>query len=193
MLPTSQMEPFARMLFIHQIHEGAPIDVTKEHPEVQTLIDWGEQNGYIEIDVKQYRYALTPKGRALYEQQLAEAQNIIRRYDIYGDVDVDASGKARFDTGLGADLRVAVWELEGIDPFRARFLLGLNDEEWSKDPDWTKLAFDERWYDEVFSPIEQAPAVQDVGADKLRAIIDEGKVFLRSDPAFDAANPPTYN
>ena len=38
-----------------------------------------------------------------------EAQDLIKRFDIFGDVDVDSQGTARFDTGLGRDLRVPIY------------------------------------------------------------------------------------
>lgn len=176
------MEQYARMLFIHQIHEGKPLDVTQDHPELEKLIKWAEKEELIEVDVKGYRYKLTKKGEQLYEEQLSEAQDLIRRYDIYADVDVDQNGKARFDSGLGDDLRVPVYELNGIDPFRARFLLGLNDEEW-KELDWTSHILDEKWYDSVFHTIETAPGLEDVGEERLRSIIEQGKEILRHDPA----------
>lgn len=179
------LENFARVVFIHQIEEGKPLDVTKDHVRIDSLIQWAEKEALIEIDVAGYKYKLTDKGLRLYQAQLDEAQDIIRRYDIFGDVDVDSSGKARFDTGLGADLRVPIWEMDGVDPFRARLLLGLNDEEW-KNIDWEETVLEEGWYDEVFAPIEGAPAVEAVGVERLKQIIEQGKTALRTDPAFSA-------
>jgi hypothetical protein len=103
---------------------------------------------------------------------------LIRRYDIFCDVNVDSSGIARFDTGVGKDLRVPVYEMEGLDPFRARFLLGINDGEWDNLVNWQDLLKDRKWYDQVFLPIERAPSVEEVGEDKLRSIIDQAKGVL---------------
>lgn len=179
------MENFARMFFLHQIAEGKPLDVIADHPEIQSLIEWAEKEELIEVDVKGACYKLTEKGRELQQSQIAEAQDLIRRYDIYGDVDMDSAGKARFDTGLGYDFRVPIWEMEGIDPFRARLLLGMNDGEW-KDADWPALALNESFYDETFAPIEAAAATADVGEEKLRAIMEQAKRILRDDPTLSA-------
>ncbi len=177
-----KMRQYARMFFLHQILDGKPLDVTVDHLELQPLIDWAEKDGLIEIDVKRAAYKLTEKGKRLQQQQLDEAQDLIRRYDIYGDVDVDSSGTVRFDTGLGRDLRVPVFEIAGVDPFRSRFLLGLNDGEW-KESDWPQLATKESWYDEVFAPIESAPSVEEIGEPQLQLIMEQGKKAIRLDGA----------
>jgi hypothetical protein len=177
-----KMVEFARQLFIQLIAEGKPVDVTHEVPELQALIEWAEREELIEIDVQKAAYKLTAKGKALHQAQLKEAQDLIRRYDIFGDVDIDASGTAYFDTGLGKDLRVPVFEVEGVDPFRARFLVGLNDGEFN-DEDLAKVAFDIGWYDKIFAPIELAPTAEDIGEPRLMSVLDQGKARLRAESA----------
>jgi len=173
------MREFARLFLLHQIKVGAHVDVTKDLPELNDSISWAEREGLIEIDVKSAAYKLTERGKRTHASYIEEAQNLIRRYDIFGDVDVDASGKAHFDTGLGRDLRVPVYEMEGIDPFRARFILGLNDGEWDRLDNWTDVIEDKKWYDEIFRPIETAPSIEDIGEDTLKQIIHQGKALLR--------------
>ncbi|MBY0550673.1 MAG: hypothetical protein K2W95_25565 [Candidatus Obscuribacterales bacterium] len=171
----------ARLMFLHQVAKGAQIDVTKDLPELQDILSKLEKDGLIDIDVKKAAYKLTDKGIRTHASYLEEAQNLIRRYDIFGDVDIDASGKAHFDTGLGKDLRVPVYEVEGIDPYRARFLLGLNDGEWDGTEDWIDNLENEDWYRQVFEPIDRAPSVDDVGGKaRIEAVLDQGKSVLRS-------------
>ncbi len=119
----SPMDDLKRAMFLHQIAVGSAIDVTKDNPELEELIAWGEKEQYIEIDVKTANYKLTERGKRVHDSYIEEAQNLIKKFDIYGDVDVDRSGTAHFDTGSGRDLRVAAFEMEGVDPFRARFCL----------------------------------------------------------------------
>jgi hypothetical protein len=176
----SKLEQFARMVFLHQIAEGLPLEVTVDHPAIQPLLAWAERESLIEIDVKSTAYKLTDKGKLAHAEQLAEAQDLIRRYDIFSDVDADSSGSVHFDTGLGRDLRVPVFEMEGVDPFRARLLIGLNDGEF-RDSNWSENALKESWYNEVFESVEKAPPVGDIGKDKLRSIIEQGKKVLRSE------------
>jgi hypothetical protein len=179
-----RMEEFSRLVFIHQIGEGKPLDPTVDHPALQELIEWAEKEQLIEIDVKGVRYKLTAKGKQLHEKQLDEAQVLIRKYDIFGDVDVDASGTAHFDSKLGNDLRVPIFELEDLDPFRARLLIGLNDGEWN-DEDLENIATNIDFYDEVFAPIESAPTVEDFGKARLISVIDQGKAKQRAEGTFE--------
>jgi hypothetical protein len=173
------MAEFALIMFLHQLNIGYEIDVTKDFPEIAAEIAISEKNNWIDIDVKKASYKLTEAGRAELKKYLDEAQNLIKRYDIYSDVDIDGSGNARFDTNLGKDLRVAAWEFEGVDPFRARFLLGINDGEWNNLSNWMEVIHDRGWYDGVFDAIESAPAVDDIGQTQMQSIIDQGKAALR--------------
>ena len=175
------MDELALIMFLHQISIGYQIDVTKDFPEVENEIKACEKNGWIEIDVSRAAYRLTDAGKAALKRYIDAAQDLIRRYDIYCDVDVDSAGKARFDTGLGQDLRIAAYESEGIDPFKARFLLGINDGEWNNLSNWMELIHDKSWYDGVFEPVEVAPSVDDVGAGKMQSIMEQGKAALREE------------
>ena len=172
---------FARIFFLHQIAIGFAIDVTREFPELIEVIKYAESKGWIEVDVTKVAYKLTAEGQKVYDRYIAEAQDLIRRFDIYADVDVDSSGQARFDTGLGKDLRVPAFEMEGVDPFRARFLLGLNDGEWDQLSNWIEVFDDPKWYAEMFDPIERAPSVDDVGLPIMASIIDQAKSALRQE------------
>lgn len=173
----------AKLYFLHRLAIGTLVDVTKDLPELIDVIQTCEQEGLIEIDVKNASYKLTTKGTRTHDSYIEEAQTLIRRYDIFGDVDVDGAGQVHFETGLGQDVRVAVFEVEGIDPFRARFILGLNDKEWDALEDWEQLTTSESWYREIFAPIEQASTVDEIGKGKLLHIIDRGKAKLRQESA----------
>jgi hypothetical protein len=174
------MKDLAYLMFLHQIATGAQIDVTKEFIELQDLIARAEREGLVDIDVKKAAYKLTEKGKRTHQSYLEEAQDLIRRYDIFGDADVDSAGDARFDTGLGRDLRVAIYEMEGINPYRARFLLGLNDGEWDGMENWMEVLEDENWYRQIFQPIDTAPSLDDIGRTQLQSIFNQGKSRLRS-------------
>jgi hypothetical protein len=173
------MHDYALIMLMHQISIGAQIDVTKENPEIASELSECEKNLWLEIDVKTASYKLTQAGYSQLKRHLDEAQDLIKRYDIFCDVDLDSQGCARFDTGLGKDLRVAVWESEQVDPFRARFILGLNDGEWNNLSNWMEVVHDKSWYDSIFRPIEAAASVSQIGAERLQKIIEQGKEALR--------------
>jgi hypothetical protein len=172
---------FSSTFFLHQICVGCQLDVTKDHIELEETLKQAEKEGLVEVDVKQASYRSTPKGKSKHDAIMGEAQDLIKRYDIFCDVDLDSSGIARFDTGLGKDMRVPVYELEGVDPFRARFLLGLNDGEWDKMEDWTDVVEDPKWYASIMEPIERAPSVDEIGRSKLQSIVEQGKAKLRQE------------
>ena len=174
-----QVTEFARMMLLHQIAIDFAIDVTKPYPELLELIKYAESKGLIEVDVKKVAYKLTDEGKRVHQKYMTEAQDLIRRFDIYADVDTDSSGNIHFGTGLGKDWRIPAFELEGVDPFRARFLLGLNDGEWNDLGNWMELCQDPNWYAEIFGPVELAPSIDDVGRKRMEAVVDQAKELLR--------------
>jgi hypothetical protein len=179
-----KLQTFARMMFIHQIAIGFQIDVTKDLPEFTDSIAEAEKHGWIEIDVQKAAYKLTPEGVKLYDAWMAEAQDLIKRYDIYGDVDINSDGTIAFDTKLGRDLRIPVMECDGVDPFRARYLIGLNDGDWDTIKDWFMDYKSQGWYEVLLRDIETAPTVDDIGRDTIRRVLDKGKEQLRMDSRF---------
>ena len=170
---------FARIMFLHQIAIGFAIDVTKGFPELSDVLKYAESKNWVEVDVTKVAYKLTEEGKKVHDRVIAEAQDLIRRFDIYADVDVDSTGRARFDTGLGKDLRVPAFEMGGVDPFRARFLLGLNDGEWDQLSNWMELFDNPEWYAQVFEPVEAAPSVDEIGRTRMASIMDQAKTALR--------------
>jgi hypothetical protein len=177
------MKDFAQIMFLHQIAVGYQLDVTKDLAELADLIPELEKKELIDIDVQKASYKLTPAGKALHDRYIAEAQDLIKRFDVFADADLDSSGTARFDTGLGKDVRVAAYEYAGIDPFRARFLLGINDGEWDQLSNWYQVIFEQSWYQNIFSPVERAPGVDDIGREAMRSIIEQGNAAVRSEQA----------
>lgn len=179
--PKDPTDEYSVIMFLQQLALGYQIDVTKDFPEISKELATAEKNNWTEIDVNKASYKLTDAGNAELKKYLLAAQDLIKRYDIYCDVDVDGSGVARFDTGLGKDYRIAAYEFEGIDPFMARFLLGINDGEWNNLSNWMELLHDRSWYDRVFEPVETAPSIDDVGRDRMQSIMDQGKAALRQE------------
>jgi hypothetical protein len=179
-----ELEEFGRMMLLHQISVGNGLDVTQDYPEINHLLKWAEQHGLIEIDVKRAAYKLTAAGKKQHDQWMSEAQDLVRRFDILADVDVDAGGKARFDTSLGDDYRVAAYEISNINPYRARLLLGLNDGEWNDIGQWEMIAADRNWYQKQFEPIDKAISADELGRERLESVMRQAKDQLRHDGIF---------
>ena len=86
---------------------------------------------------------------------IAEAESYVGTYDIFSDVLPGSSaGPHRFGTGRGIDLRVPVYEAEGIDPLRAVFLLRVYDSslEEAAGDDWKRAATDPGFYRDILVP-----------------------------------------
>ncbi|MBX9721299.1 MAG: hypothetical protein K2X81_07895 [Candidatus Obscuribacterales bacterium] len=175
----AQVEEYSRIYFLHKVRVGPMIDVTREYPELTNVLAYAEKKGLVEVDVKLVAYKLSAEGLRLHDSYIAEAQDLIRRYDIYSDVEIDSTGRVRFDTGLGKDLRVPAFEMDGINPFRARFLLGLNDGEWDNLSNWMDVFESPSWYGEIFEPIEHAASIDDLGRDRMAQIMDQARATLR--------------
>lgn len=175
---------YARMALLHMLGIGRMLDVTRDHDAIAGPLAEIEAEGLVSIDVARATWVLTSQGSATWRKQIDEAQEMLRRYDVFADVDADPSGIIRFDTGHGEDLRVAVIEREARDPFRARFLVGLNDGEWDELPGWTERLADPAWYDEIFDMVARAPGVEEFGAARLDAVRAAGKAFVRDDDAW---------
>lgn len=178
---TGSIEELSRLMFLHQVGVGKLIDVTKELAELHDIIKWAETEGLIEIDVEKVAYKLTEKGKRRHDSYIEEAQNLIIRYDIFSDVDIDSSEHIFFDSGHGRDLRVPIYELEGIDPYRARFVLGLNDGEWDNLDDWSQKCVNENWYREIFEPIDSAPTLENFRESLLVKVLEQGKAKMRQE------------
>ena len=106
-------------------------------------------------------YEFTEGGARLVEQMIEEAEGYIDRFDLFCDVSFDPdSAEIEFGTGYGEDLRVQVYESEGVDPVRAVFLLRLYDS--------TLDAYLETWREEVHR--------EEFFNDILRPVLDNVRV-----------------
>ena len=108
-------------------------------------------------------YAVTREGRRFLGQVIEETEAYIGQYDVFGDVSYDIeAGTAEFGTGRGDDLRVQVYESEGIDPARAVFLLRLCDSTLDAYADsWRERIHSREFYDEVLLPVLDHGRVDD--------------------------------
>ncbi len=176
-----QMRAYQVMFALHEFKRGYQTTMT-DVDTLRPVTEEAEAKGLLRFDLSKNTFQATPEGENAYQSLIAEAQELIRRYDLFCDVDL-AKGQTeiRFGSGLGQDLRIPIWELNGINPFRARFVLGLNDGEWDALGDWPKRIVNPRWFDEIFAPIEDAPTIDNLGRPLCERIFDEGKAELRGE------------
>ena len=111
-------------------------------------------------------------------QLIAEAESYVERYDLFSDVLPGAApGSHRFGTGRGIDLRVPVYEAEGVDPLRAVFLLRIYDSslEEAAGADWQRAATDADFFRDILAPVTDH---EDIDGEVLDAAIDDGFAMM---------------
>ena len=118
-------------------------------------------------------YEFTEEGARFIEQMIEEAESYIDRYDLFSDVLVDLdSEEMEFGTGCGEDLRVQVYESEGVDPVRAVFLLRLYDSTLDIYLEtWREEVHREEFFNEALRPVLDSARVED---DLVGLVIESG-------------------
>ena len=131
-----------------------------------------QTDGVLEAD-EAGRFQITGPGRERLGAVLAETEAYIDQYDIFCDVLYDLETRAvRFGTGNGEDLRVQVYESEGIDPIGAVFLLRLYDGSLDGHPaGWTEKVMSDNVFDWMLSPVLDRSLLSE---DDLEWIIEAG-------------------
>ncbi len=127
-------------------------------------------------------FAITEAGRQAIGKSIAETDSYIDQYDVFKDVFYDAdSGALEFETGLGRDLRIQLYEYDEQDPVRVVFLLRLYDSTFDEGlAAWRESIHSEQFFGEILSPIIDAERVDD---EMVEEILGAGYSFAeeRSD------------
>ncbi|HAL48201.1 MAG: hypothetical protein CL694_04205 [Chloroflexi bacterium] len=122
-----------------------------------------QDRGFIEPSPGGHMLDISDEGRAFIAEMMDEAEAYIGAFDAFGDV-VPPQGKRpiEFATGRGLDLRVQVFDVEGIDAYRAVFLLRLYDGSLDEfRSEWRKSVTDDEFLNWVIEPAVDFDAVED--------------------------------
>ncbi len=155
------------------VFEGRAFDTVG----VEQVADWAVMQGYLDLSAKQvgrdYKgvYARTEAGTKLVRGVVRETDELIRKYDHFADVTLDDEPPL-FRTGRGDDLRLWVYQAEGLEPLRGAFLMNLENGYYDKD--WQRVFQDDAWFRELLT-IAGAPCP--VPAQKLERIIRAGRAW----------------
>lgn len=120
-------------------------------------------------------FFITPGGYDLLGSIIDEAESYIDNYDIFGDVHVKNASEMEFNTGCGDNLIVPVFTHEGIDPYRAFFIVALylgNLDHLVLELD---MLFTEEPFRQLFSLIAHSKTAEDVGTELLNRVIQSGR------------------
>ena len=121
---------------------------------------------------------VSPQGDQHMGQLIAEAESYVGRYDLFSDVLLGtAAGSHRFGTGRGIDLRVHVYEAEGVNPLRAVFLLRIYDSslEEAAGDNWSRASTDPDFFRDILAPVTDS---EDIDPHVLDAVIDDGFAMM---------------
>ncbi len=175
----AMLEDFKRIFVLYLMDRFSyqPANATKDKgsERFSSVLEYmaSENLGLIRVDGE---YIIAPRGYDLLNGIINEAEFYIDNYDIFGDVYVNGAGEIRFNTGYGSNLIVSVFLRVGIDPYRALFVAALylgNMDYLVSDLD---MLFSEAPFRDLFSLIAHSPKKEDIGAELLDKIIQEGSM-----------------
>ena len=107
---------------------------------LESLLNFMESRGTLIVEEDNY-YKATDKGHEVYQDLVKQLEAYVTHFEVYAYVDLEQGifGDPETDLLEGdkwSDLRVAVAEHKGIDPYRVVFLAMLSAETFYENPDW---------------------------------------------------------
>jgi len=161
------------VLEIHENIETIPeMDIMLEELRGIFILYLMDKFGYL---MDEREYFITPKGYDYLNRIIDEVEFYIDNYDIYGDVYVKSSGQVCFNTSFGDNIIVPILKKDGINPYRAIFVIAmyLGNLDWiAEDP---ILLFSDEIFFELFDFIFTSSTIEEIGEEILDRIIKEGK------------------
>ena len=107
---------------------------------LESLLNFMESRGTLTVEEDNF-YKATDKGHEVYQDLVKQLEAYVTHFEVYAYVDLEQGifGDPEKDLLEGekwSDLRVAVAEHKGIDPYRVVFLAMLSAETFYENPDW---------------------------------------------------------
>ncbi|MBC8258607.1 MAG: hypothetical protein H8E38_06285 [SAR324 cluster bacterium] len=158
---------------------------------LEALLNFMEQRGTLTVGSDNY-YQVSAKGLEVYQHLVDQLEAYVVHFDVYAYVDLAEGtfGDPKTDLLEGdrwSDLRVAVAEQKGIDPYRVVFLALLSAESFYENPDWKFDLSMGTLFDEMEQIVQEQLSVEDLGytddegrvagKDVIRDIIEQGSML----------------
>ena len=142
-------------------------------PVAQALV----AEGLVERSEEAGQFELTELGQETVNGMMDEAETVNERYEVFADVLYDSeTGDCEFDSGAGIDIRIPVYEAEGLSATRAVLLVELCDGELAlMVDDWRMVVHEREFFESLLLPVVERPLIS---PSDLDAIIDAGFVFM---------------
>ena len=120
-------------------------------------------------------YEFTTLGENTVQQMVLETESYIERFDIFGDTLLNHYGHIQFNTGTGEDLRVQVYQCEGLDPVKTVFLLLLYDCTLDTYSDtWRERIIQNDFFNQLLQPVLDH---SEVSHDAIGLVIEDGYAY----------------
>lgn len=142
-------------------------------PVAQALV----AEGLVERSEEAGQFEITELGQETVNGMMDEAETVIERYEVFADVLYDSeTGDCEFDSGAGIDVRIPVYEAEGLSAARAVLLVELCAGEFAlMDDDWRAVVHEREFFESLLLPVVERPLI---GPSALDMIIDAGFLFM---------------
>ena len=160
---------------------------------LEPLLKFMEERGTLTVSEENY-YLPTPKGEDVYQHLVEQLKAYVVHFDVFAYVDLEegAFGDPKTDLLEGdqwSDLRVAVAEYKGIDPYRVVFLALMSADKFYENPDWKFDLSLGTLFDEMEQIVQDQLCVEDLsykdeeeqvsGEDVIRDIIEQGNLLAK--------------
>jgi hypothetical protein len=160
---------------------------------LEPLLKFMEERGTLTVSEENY-YLPTAKGEVVYQHLVEQLKAYVAHFDVFAYVDLEegAFGDPKTDLLEGdqwSDLRVAVAEYKGIDPYRVVFLALMSTDNFYENPDWKFDLSLGTLFDEMEQIVQDQLCVEDLsykeeeeqvsGDDVIRDIIEQGNLLAK--------------
>jgi len=160
---------------------------------LEPLLQFMEERGTLTVSEENY-YLPTAKGEEVYRHLVEQLKAYVVHFDVFAYVDLEegAFGDPKTDLLEGdqwSDLRVAVAEYKGIDPYRVVFLALMSADKFYENPDWKFDLSLGTLFDEMEQIVQDQLCVEDLsykdeeeqvsGDDVIRDIIEQGNLLAK--------------
>ena len=160
---------------------------------LESLLNFMESRGTLTVEEDNY-YKATDKGHEVYQDLVKQLEAYITHFEVYAYVDLEQGifGDPETDLLEGdrwSDLRVAVAEHKGIDPYRVVFLALMSADTFYENPDWKFDLSLGTLFDEMEQIVMDQLCIEDLsykdgedqvsGDDVIRDIIEQGNSLAK--------------
>jgi len=154
---------------------------TNDEEQLEPTLKEMEKRGWVEVGEDDF-YISTEKGREVYERLAEQQGSYVSHFDIFAYVDLEEGSFADPQTDLlegdrWSDLRVAVAEHKGIDPYRVVFLSMLAEGVWFENPDWRFDLGMGTLFDELESLVMDQLTIEELGYEDDQGLVEGEEVI----------------